>query len=292
MDLRFQISRPLTRISRATPSDPGGPPVEEIVVSMPESTLSRSVVKGCTAFSLRSVRKSKTSWNSAGLFEDCSHAFFHNDSKISVWKLGDLEKLRDLEKQITSPSFFRVFDRHELILYVAPCRSYIVVATDKRHLVFDIRATTPIDVTSHVKWTPSGLACHENETHVVVFLGECQRNERNKYNGRIRVLRYDRDNPRERLPPSILAMPANDSPKRLSFHADSRILTCITRLQNKILVWRFDDFSSSLEPPGPSEFLKNNYTAVRTRDRGRQSPNTNIGFLGDGRNGCDLRSGL
>ena len=133
-----------------------------------------------------------------------------------------------------------------------------MIVTNKRLQVFSI-AGKLIGTASHDKWDPSGLACHESETHLVVFLGQVQRGMSNEYIGRIRVLRYRKQSQDEGLPVITLNVLANDCPKRLSFDAESRILTCVTRARNKVLVWKLNDefFSSS-----PFEFMKNNYTAV------------------------------
>ena len=278
--LRFRISRPLTRVSpfvdasatglggslgtTSIPSKSREPPLEEINMShvshttWRESALTRSIVKKSATFTLRSIRKFSSSYHSAGLSDDCRHVFANNDSEISVYQLGDLRGESAL------PDFSRVFTQQykhgECIRHIASSQRYIVIITNKRLLVFNLDATTPFDTTLHGNWDPSGLACHESETHLVVFLGQCQRNKANKYNGQIRVYRYSIDGQAKKLPLFTLSVPANDCPKRLSFDTNSQILTCITRIQNKLLVWKLDDdFLSLLEP---FEFLKNKYTAV------------------------------
>ncbi len=278
-DLRFRVSRPLTRVNQSSvasdgtldsdlgissiPSDSGEPPVENIPLSHTswrESALARSFTKSSTTFSLRS-RKFGSSYHSAALFDDCKHAIFNNDSEFSVFRLGDLTK--------GSPKFSTILTQQykhgEFIRNVASSRAFIITVTNKRLLVFKIDAdkVIPVDTISHGDWDPSGLACHESETHLVAFLGQCQRNKTSRYDGQIRVYKYRIDGQVKKLPASTLNVPANDCPKRLSFGADSQILACITRIQNRILVWRLDDeFLSSQEP---FEFLKNKYTAVSTQ---------------------------
>lgn len=273
-DLRFRVSRPLTRVNQSSvasdgalgsdlgissiPSGSGEPPVENIPLSHTswrESALARSFTKSSTTFSLRSSTF-RSSYHSAALFDDCKHAIFNNDSEFSVYRLGDLTK--------RSPEFSRILTQQykhgEFIRNVASSRAFIIIVTNKRLLVFSIDADIPIDTITHGDWDPSGLACHESETHLVAFLGQCQRNKASRYDGQIRVYKYRIDGQVKRLPVSTLNVPANDGPKRLSFGADSQILACITRIQNKVLVWRLDDeFLSSQEP---FEFLKNKYTAV------------------------------
>lgn len=282
-NLRFRVLRPLTRVARPPVTSGNGVGGIPGISTMPsnaeeltngegneinasytpwqESTLTRSMITNSTAFSLRSGRKFNSSYHSAGLFDDCRHAFFNNDTEVSVYRLGNLRGMS------ASPSFSRIFIEHykhgECIRNVAPSKARIIIVTNKRLLVFSIGADTPTDIILHGDWDPSGLTCHESNTHLVVFLGQCQRNRTNNYNGRIKIYRYRIDDQAKKLPVSNLNMPANDCPKRFSFHPDSRILTCITRIQNKLLVWRLDDdFLSSLEP---FQFLKNKYTAVSAR---------------------------
>ena len=237
--------------------------------SPPENALTRSGVKTSSTFTLRSVRKfSSNSYHSAGLLEDCFYAFFNNDSEVSVYRLGDLQKNPAL------PNFSRVFTQRfknlEVIRSVASSRAYIIVVTNKRLLIFKIFPETPIDTIPHGDWDPSGLACHESETHVVVFLGQCQRNRTNKYIGQIKIYRYRIGNQDKKLPVFTLNVPAADNPKRVFFDADSQLLTCITRIRNELLVWRLDDrFLSSSEPFG---FLKNKYPLVSAR-RSAAPPN-------------------
>lgn len=279
--LRFRISRPLTRVSQGSiapgnvggsdlgiPSNSGETSIEEVNeldMALRESSLTRSITKGCATFSLRSVRTFSSSFHSAGIFDDCRFAFFNSDSEISVYQLGDLRR------KPTSLEYLRVFNRPckhgECIRNVASAQAYIIIVTNKRLLVFNVHTDTSIDTTPHGDWDPSGLACHKSRAHLVLFLGQCQRNRTNKYSGQIRVYRYRIDAQAQELPVFVLTVPANDYPKRISFDPDSQILTCITRIQNKLLVWRLDDeFFSSLEP---FEFLKNKYTAVSA-----QSPTT------------------
>lgn len=259
--LRLRISQPLTRAPLIIPPDPGEPKIEQ---NNAEIDLTRSRTKNSTTFSLRKVPKFSSSYHSAGLSGDCTYAVFNDDSEVSVFKLGDLRSNPALL------GFSRVFTqkyqqrKHECIRGVASSRLYIVIVTNKRLLVFKIDRETAIDTLSHEKWDPSGLACHESETHIVVFSGQCQRNGKTgDYCGQIGVYRYRKEGQARKLPSFVLNVPANDYPKRLSFHADSRILTCITRLQNKLLMWKLnDDFLSVW---GPYEFQKNDYTAVSAR---------------------------
>ena len=277
--LRFQVSRPLERVSSLgtpiKPPEPGGPLTKEIDLSRPEDTLPRSLINRCRKYSLRSVDKFSKSYTSAGLFADCRHAFFNGDGEVSVYKL------ENLPERLIRPTFFKIFTQSykhgELIMDVASSRSGIVIATNRRLSVFNIDANVPIGITAYEGWDPSGLACHETEDHLVAFFGQRQRNKTNNYNGQILVCMYRKEGQTER-PPVCLEVPANDYPKSLSYHADSRMLTCITRLQNKLLVWKLDDeFSSPLKP---FEFLKNSYTVVSTRHSLHRLMDANISFIG------------
>ena len=277
--LRFVVSRPLERVSGSgtpiRPPEPGGPLTEGSIL---ENNLPSSLINTCRKYSLRSTKKFSSSYTSAGLFSDCRHAFFANDGEVSVYKLADLPGRRPI-----SPTFHRVFTQNykhgERIMYVASSRSGIVISTNRSLSVFDVDAGASIGTTSHEDWDPSGLACHETETRLVAFSGQRQRNQSNKYNGQIRVCMYSKG--QTERPPVCLRVPANDYPKSLSYHADSRMLTCITRLQNKLLVWKLDDdFSESSSLLKPFEFLKNNSTVVSTRHSPHRLIDANISFIG------------
>ena len=273
--LRLRVARPLTcvpqrsnsiqprdiGISTIPPDRGGSSPINTSYTSPSERALTRSDIKNSKAFSLRS-RGFSSSYHSAGLLEGCHHAFFNNDGEVSVYRLGDLQR------NPTSPKFTKVFTQRyktpECIRNIASSLAYIIVVTNRRLLVFKIDKETLIDAIPHGDWDPSGLACHESETNLVIFLGQCQRNAINQYNGQIKVYRYQVNGQAKKLPAFILNVPASDNPKRVSFDTDSQILTCITRIQNKLLVWKLDDyFLSSSEP---FEFLKNKYPAVSARN--------------------------
>ena len=289
--LRFQVSRPLKRVSGLgtpiKPPEPGVPLTKEIDLSRPEDTLPRSLINRCRNYSLRSVDKFSKSYTSAGLFADCRHAFFNNDGEVSVYKL------ENLPERLIRPTFFKIFTQSykhgERIMDVASSRSGIVIATNRSLSVFDLDADVSIGITSYEGWDPSGLACHETKTHLVAFSGQRQRNKNTKYNGQIRICMYRKGGETER-PPVCLEVPANDYPKSRSYHADSRMLTCITRLQNKLLVWKLDDeFSSSLKP---FEFFKNNYTVVSTRHSLHRLIDADISFIGVCRDRDNIGYGL
>lgn len=280
-NLRFRVSRPLTRDAQSSvvtggeldsdliispTSSKSKSPIEGFHASHKscrESAITRSFTKTSTTYSLRSVRKFSRSYHSAGLFDGCRYAFFNDDNEVSVYRLGDLRA------KTTPPSFSRIltqqFKHGEFIRNVASSQAFMVIVTNKRLLIFQIDADTPVDTILHRDWDPSGLACRESETHLVVFLGQCQLNKTKNHTGQIKIHRYRIHSQVQKLPIVALNLPANDYPKRLSFDTDSRILTCITRIQNKLLVWKLDDeFLSSSEP---FEFLKNKYTA-ETRETG------------------------
>ena len=262
--LRFQLSRPLTGVSDSgtpiIPPESGGQSIGKTETSAPERALARSSTRSSTKSSI-SIRKFNKSYHCAGLFKDGRHAFFNNDSELSVYKLGDLRsKPVSLEASKVFTKIYNQGKDREWIRNVASSESFTMIVTNKRLQIFSVDAGKLIGTASHDEWDPSGLACHESETHLVVFLGQVQRDMRTEYIGQIRVLRYRKQSPAEGLPVFALNVPANDCPKRLFFDADSRILTCITRAQNRVLVWKLDDeFFSSFKPFG---FLKNNYTAV------------------------------
>ena len=276
--LRFKVSRPLTRVYDRpiasvsglgndlgisnVPSSLGGSPIiaeiDPTHTVLRESALTRSITKDTTTFSLRAVRKFSSSYHSAGLFDDCRHAFFNNDREVSVYELGDLRK--KAASSTFSMVFTQEYKRGEFVQHVASSRGYIIIVTNERLLVFQIFTGTLVHVVSHGDWGPSGVACHESDTYLVVLLGQCQRSLTNRYRGQIKVYRYRLDGRHSRLAAFGLSLPLDDCPKRLFFDMNSQILTCITRIQNRVVAWKLDDdFVSSTEP---FEFLKNNYTAV------------------------------
>ena len=221
--------------------------------------MARSFTKNCTTFSLlRFVRKFSRPYHSAGVFKYCRHAFFDNDSEFSVYQSGDLRT------ETTSPSFSRILTQQykhgEFIRNVASFRAFIIVVTSERVIVFRIDLEAPIEIMLHDDWDPSGLAWHESETHLVILLGQCQRHKNQTFNGQIRIYRYRIDGQFEKLPVFSLNVPENDWPTWLSSDTDSQIFTCITRIQNKLLVWKVD--GELVSPPEPFEFLDNKYTAL------------------------------
>ena len=272
--LRFQVSQPLTCLSgsgpQMMPPESGGPSTGQTERAIPERALARSSTISSTKSSI-SVRRFNKSYHSAGLFKDGRHAFFNNDSELSVYKLGDLRnKPVSLEASRVFTQVYEERKDREYIRNVASSESFIMIVTNKCLQTYSVDAGKLFGTASPEKWDPSGLACHESETHLVVFLGQVQRDKRNEYIGQIRVLRYIKQSQAEGLAVCALNVLANDYPKRLFFDADSQILTCITRIQNKVLAWKLnDEFFSSLKP---FEFLKNNYTAVSA-----QGPTASIG---------------
>ena len=294
--LRLRVARPLTCVPQRSaapgsiqgrnlsistmPSDKGeSSSINTSHTSPPERALTRSDIKNSTTFSLRSVRDFSSSYHSAGLLEGCHHAFFNNDSEISVYRLGDLHS------NPASPEFSRVFTQRyknpERIRSIASSLAYIIVVTTKRTLIFKIDKETPIYTIPHGDWDPSGLACQESETHLLVFLGQCQIGQ-----GQIKVYRYRIEGQAKKLPVFALNVPGSDKPKRVFFDTDSQLLTCITRDQNKLLVWKLDDeFFSSSEP---FEFLKNKYPAVSARNSAAPLTVVNVRSIGDEGDGRDF----
>ena len=262
--LRLQLSQPLTRVpgsgAQVLLPESGEKSTGETEMSTPERTLARSSTISCMKSSI-SIRKFNKTYHSAGFLKDGRHAFFNNDSELSVYKLKDpLSRPVPLE---ASKVFTQKYGKRKDRVYirnVASSESFIIIVTNKSLQVFSVDAGRLIGTASHDEWDPSGLACHESETDLIVFLGQVQRNVKNDYISQIRVLRYRKQNQAEGLPIFALNGLANDCPKKLFFDADSQMLTCITRAQNKVLVWKLnDDYFSSSEP---FEFLKNKYAAV------------------------------
>ena len=200
------------------------------------------------------------SYHSSGVSIDCNHAFFYNDTEISVYDL------RELETNLKSPSLvkFKKHFKNEGIRNVALSQTFLLVATSKYMLTIDITKDLVIDTIEHTDWDPSGLASYETDTYLVVLLGQCQCNPVRKVKGQIKVYKYKIDGRPARLSVgSTISLPDYDSPKRLCIDADAQIVTCVTKIQNKILVWKMDDEFATCG--GPFEFLKNRSTPVRVQ---------------------------
>lgn len=58
-------------------------------------------------------------------------------------------------------------------------------------------------------------------------------------------------------------LPTQDRPKRLTLSPETQTLICVTRIQNKLLVWDLDE--SHLPLSEPFDFVKNHYRVVRIR---------------------------
>lgn len=231
--------------------------------SWQEQPLMRSKFKASAIFSVQIPRKILgNSFHSAGLSGDCEQAFFYNDSEVSVFRLGNITThttFLNFPKTLTKP-----YKDGERIRNVAlSCRFFIIV-TNKRLLIIRVNDDALTEAIPHDGWDPSGLSCHESVTHLVILLGQCQRDKTGKHQSQIKVSSYVIGGQFQRTSTSTVQIPAHDYPNRLSLDLDGQVITCITRIQNKVLVWRLDEqFKPSASP---FEFSKNRYTTVSYRD--------------------------
>jgi len=209
-----------------------------------EPELDISTLKNSRSFAVCLPRNGirRTSYNSAGFSEDCRHAFFYNNSEISVFHLGDLGGY-----STASPPFPRVFIKQvkgEHILNVVLAHRFLLIVTNKRLLTVDItmdERKSEMVTSPHQDWDPSGLACHEDETHMVIILGQRKFNHKNGHIGRLKVIKRKINSNTRVLSYSTVDVPGHDFPKKLGYDPKTQLITCITKLRNKVIVWELNE---------------------------------------------------
>lgn len=231
-----------------------------------ENDLPRSRVQKSQTFKINfpksGIRKSTHQPHSAGLLEDCRYALFYNDTEISLFDLGDLQK-----NPIPTPAFPRTFNKQykdECVFNVALSARILFVVTNRRMITIDITKElkdSEIDSTSYgADWDPSGLACYESSGQIVVLLGQCRGNQKRGFQGQVKVFKCKVDSRAKLKYCSTISLLDPDWPKILCHEAKENILTCVTGIQNKLLAWKLeDDLSGSTEI---LNFQKNKYAAV------------------------------
>ena len=149
--------------------------------------------------------------------------------------------------------------------------SFLVIITCQCVRVINVRNDYELEASPHGEWEPSGVACFESETGLKVALGLGQGNSLKSSRGQIVLFKYELGTrPKKLSLCSTIKLPTGNRPKRISFDADVGILTCVTTIQNKILVWHLDeDLSASGEP---FDFLKNHYRVVSTTQHHTSKP--------------------
>lgn len=289
--LRLCISHPLTLSSRPSlrvelPSDISierpDPPDDNAAASIltpetsrsssltgvnwQETCLSKSKVKATRSFTVSFQREgilgSRPTYDFAGLSCDCHFAFWYSESKCFVFPLAGSKIQYTQENLLGSSGMGQDLNNGELIFDVVMSQRFLVVATSQCVRVTDIRKRYNFETIPHGGWEPGGVACHETENQFLVALGQGQGNSLKFSKGRILLCKYDIDSQAGISLCSTLKLPTQDRPKRVSLDARGRLVTCVTTIQNSLLVWELGDH---LPAPGePLKFAKNLYSVVST----------------------------
>lgn len=267
----IELGEQIDLFNRVTTSPVLGPepsPEDAIVSSnFQESALSNSRVKATRLFSISFARSgifgTRTSYECAGLSDNCRFAFFYNENKVSVFHLPDLtvQFTEVILPRESGPG--KDFIYEEPIFDVVMSQRYLVVITSQCMRIINIRSTHELESVPHAEWEPTRVACYESETHLMIALGQGQGNSLESSKGRIVCYKYKIDSGSGKLSMCpILTLLSQDRPKRVSLDADGKIVTCVTTIRNKLLVWDLDEDPSALGKP--FEFIKNHYSLVST----------------------------
>ena len=266
--LRFCVSEPPIVPPRTPPIDPdlvteSLPSTDPDVVEsdFQEPFIPRSKIKTTSSMSISFPRDrffssllGRTSFNFAGLSSDCQHVFFYDHCRISMFHLNN-PKGKPLE-------LGRDFTNGDPILDAAMSQRFLVIATSQRILTFDLVERHQLEVVSFDAWESSGIACFESSNQLVLALGQGQGNSSKASQGQIVVYKYEKSSRLKRLEAcSTLPLPTQDRPKRVYLNAVPRILTCVTTIQNRVLVWDLDESFSPVSEP--FDFVKNHYRKER-----------------------------
>ena len=214
------------------------------------------------SFSKYGLFKGKVSYHSAALSIDCKHAVLYNATDVVVFCLEPLEG----PEPSPFPPVLRKRFANEQIFDVLLARKYLVVVTNKRCFAFDINRDdndSQYGPISHGEFDYSGIACHEDDTDLVIMLGQRQGNSKDGYIGRIKVIKFKSkfDGNGKPYDTAIIPLSGYDCPKLLSYNGATKTLVCITRIRNRIVAWELNhDFLPQLEDP--FDFVKNQYTEV------------------------------
>ena len=202
------------------------------------------------------VFKAKVSWHSAALSTDCKHAVLYNTTDVEVFRLEPL----DPSNRSPFPSILRKHFKNEHIFNILLSRRSVIIVTNKYLLALDIAQgdNSHLGTISHGTFDYSGITCHEDDTHLVIMLGQRQGNIKDGYKSRIKIVKF-KFGERRPYDTATISLSGHDCPKLLSYNADTETLVCITRIQNRVLAWELDHNFSPLEEH-PFEFVRNRYT--------------------------------
>ena len=212
------------------------------------------------SFSKNGLFRGKVSYHSAALAIDCKHAILYNETDVEVSRLEPLE----VSNPSPFPPVLRKRFTNEKIFDLLLARRSLIIVTNKRLLALDITRdedNSQFGSISDGQFDSSGIACHEDDTDLVVMLGQRQGNSKDGYIGRIKIIKFKFDGNGKPYDTSIISLSGHDCPKLLSYNAATRTLVCITRIRNRVVAWELnDDFLPLVEHP--FDFVRNRYPEV------------------------------
>ena len=212
------------------------------------------------SFSKHGLFKGKVSYHSAALSIDCKLAVLYNETDVEVFRLEPLKGSNPspfppvLRKRFTNEKIFdMLLARKTLFIITNKCLLALDITRDENNSKF---CSIP-----HGEFDPSGIACHEDGTDLVVMLGQRQGNSKDGYMGRIKIIKFKSDGNGKPYDTSIIPLSVHDCPKLLSYNAATKTLVCITRIRNRVVAWELNhDFLPVVEHP--FDFVRNRYTEV------------------------------
>ena len=192
--------------------------------------------------------KSKPPYEFAGLSTDCKHAVLYSANQSVVFRL---EPLNPSEPDSFPDILTQGFGTDECILDILLGRRSMTIITNKCLLALDITrgGSSRLGMIPHGNFDCSGITCHEDDTHLVIMLGQ-RRNDKDGYRGRINIIKFRFHGNEKPYHTATISLPGHDCPKLLSYGAATKTLVCITRIPNKVMAWELDnDFSPLLAHP-------------------------------------------
>lgn len=198
-----------------TVSSDASPSIHTTETDWREPDLPSSKVRSTRSFSL-SLHRAKTlggraSFHSGGLSNDCSYAYLYHENRVSVFYLADLRAQSTASACLRILDLGRDFTNSEPVFDVVMPGSFLVVITSLCVRVINVRNNYELEASSHGEWEPSGVACSENETLLVIALGQGQGNSLESSKGQIVLFKYAPGTcPRKILPCSTIKLPARN----------------------------------------------------------------------------------
>ncbi len=254
-------------------------------ISWQEDPLPKSRLKGqpkslSYSFALRGSGKS--SYDIAGLSNNCQQVLCQNETEICVFQFDDVglqltslnfrkilefelvgtDKTRSEEKGMGRLIVVRQ-NKEELIRHATLSERFLAITTSSRLLVLKTASATLFDEGTHGEWDSSALTIFEKGVYLIVVLGRARRLRTGQFEGQITIFTYIIGRGFEKsLTTQNLALPEPDFPRHLILSTDGKLLSCVTGIQNKIFVWSIGkQFASSEEL---FAFSKNRYVRVRS----------------------------